>query len=663
MSGYRTPWAVLDIEPTNDDRAIRKAYSAKLKQIDVENDPAAFIELRSAMEQARRMAAYQAEREADDDEDYFDEDYAYGGGDSDDGEQNGYSKRGIAPAPQDRIDGIEILLSPAARLQLVAALFEGAKGADVTAPVHAAPVPPVADVPHYAGGDLVPPVLRRKMTVAGERVIPLPVPSCDILFPAQTPLLADMLRRRAAPDTASLVAPSVAPATGPSTDDTAPVNAKAAPLYPPVEEDEAHPGLGNAAATAAPPFPLYPPVADPDEDGPDREDGEAQAEPDAPPVAPDPVNLDSVYPDVDAPDYERWADFQGAVSFRRDDWGNADRERIAELLNGSTFGPAEAAEVDHLTDRLLASDHLDAIDYRDFMENWFAAIIADRLPRSDSVLAKASAKFLWGTQTGQLHSSPALDACFGRNRDLEAEQKLRDTSHKYHKIYEMLKQPAPDKLSAFRRASYADVRDFLDAIRTERPTLEWSLDERHVAMWDAGINNWLNNETRPAQEARFKWYHGLFIAFLLCQMLIRCVAGTEDRSFADTMSSPPAKSASTLVDYESRARAGGNKAVSFERFKLAKRFNDAIRLDDDPAFRRVRSLPPAVNISQYVKMDDLLAYVHNRCDADCTLRITQTLEALAQTTVTVGDPVLQAPAEQPLKISYPEKSSDRSTDR
>lgn len=45
-------WEVLGIAPTNDGRAIRSAYAARLKAIDPDIDPKAFIALREAMEEA-----------------------------------------------------------------------------------------------------------------------------------------------------------------------------------------------------------------------------------------------------------------------------------------------------------------------------------------------------------------------------------------------------------------------------------------------------------------------------------------------------------------------------------------------------------------------------------------------------------------------------------
>lgn len=75
MSGLHGPWKLLGIEPTEDSREIRRAYAVRLKTIDVDRDPQAFIALREALEQAQNEARWMAfsredeEKEGEDDED------------------------------------------------------------------------------------------------------------------------------------------------------------------------------------------------------------------------------------------------------------------------------------------------------------------------------------------------------------------------------------------------------------------------------------------------------------------------------------------------------------------------------------------------------------------------------------------------------------------
>lgn len=58
MSRRRPPWSSLGIDPTGDERAIKRAYAKKLKEIDVEAEAAKFIALRQQFEQAQREARW-----------------------------------------------------------------------------------------------------------------------------------------------------------------------------------------------------------------------------------------------------------------------------------------------------------------------------------------------------------------------------------------------------------------------------------------------------------------------------------------------------------------------------------------------------------------------------------------------------------------------------
>jgi hypothetical protein len=66
------PWTDLDIDPVNDERAVKRAYSSKLKALDPEIDAAGFIALRSAYDYALSLAKH-GNAEYNPDNDYWDE--------------------------------------------------------------------------------------------------------------------------------------------------------------------------------------------------------------------------------------------------------------------------------------------------------------------------------------------------------------------------------------------------------------------------------------------------------------------------------------------------------------------------------------------------------------------------------------------------------------
>ena len=60
-------WQILHIEPTNDTRAIRRAYAKLLKTTRPDDDAAAYQKLREAFDEALAIAPYLATDDEDDD--------------------------------------------------------------------------------------------------------------------------------------------------------------------------------------------------------------------------------------------------------------------------------------------------------------------------------------------------------------------------------------------------------------------------------------------------------------------------------------------------------------------------------------------------------------------------------------------------------------------
>jgi hypothetical protein len=99
VSRRRPPWSSLGIDPTGDEREIKRAYAKKLKEIDVEAEPAKFIALRKQFEQAQSQARWIG-ADADDDDD-GDADWA------DDGDEAVHAAAGAALASGTLMDADE----------------------------------------------------------------------------------------------------------------------------------------------------------------------------------------------------------------------------------------------------------------------------------------------------------------------------------------------------------------------------------------------------------------------------------------------------------------------------------------------------------------------------------------------------------------------------
>lgn len=76
-------WELLGVAPTDDARTAKRAYAARLKEIDVDADPEGFIRLRDALETAQRWGTGSDDEEEWDGRDWDGEDWQPGEGDAD----------------------------------------------------------------------------------------------------------------------------------------------------------------------------------------------------------------------------------------------------------------------------------------------------------------------------------------------------------------------------------------------------------------------------------------------------------------------------------------------------------------------------------------------------------------------------------------------------
>lgn len=464
MSGYRSPWAILGIGETDDERAVKRAYSAKLKEMDVEADPQGFIALRAAFDQARNIAIWRTEQKAEAerreaeglnngslDQDWEDEDW------EDDWQsgpppaayaherQSAAAEANGPAATHPKIDGVEIDLSLASdafiaspfaapHITITDVSLADGLSANLAEPPNADQQTSEYYGPAFQGlSNVIALHLVPISETAGSGALPLALPAQPLaqVFPDRTPLYASFF------------------------------------------------GYGKRTKPAASDLPALDAFADLESEGAEPSQVEATDLGDA--------------TDTDAADTQVWPsaidlDTSSYVSFTRDDWGNADRERIAQLLYDRHFGPAEASEVERLANRLFASPHMDELDYRDWIENWCANLISETSPRSDGMLELASKVFGWGTDADKLYHDYAVGRCVARNRDLDAIRQMQDPDNRWHPQYTLLQQPAPASISWWSRRKWQEVQTFIDNVRANRPTVEWDLDPEHVALWDKLID-------------------------------------------------------------------------------------------------------------------------------------------------------------------------------
>lgn len=622
MSGYHSPWAVLGIPETDDERAVKRAYSARLKEMDVEADPQGFIALRQAFEHARNLAIWRTEQKAEEerrkaegqtdnelDQDWDDENWddEWGGGPPPAAYAHDHKPTAAHTDRQtdrhisehQKIDGVDVdlslsgdalLVSPFAPPGLADAGLSLSDNIVSTVGGTSDAEPDTTDyyAPAFQGlGNAIALDLTHKGDAADKIGQPLGLPTQPLpqIFPDHTPLYASFFGYGAGSKSSASDGPAL--------------NA-----FADLEE-----GDSDAASPLA------------DADGSNVSSSDTSDTPAWPPA----IDLDT----------------SGYVSFTRDDWGNADRERIAQLLYDKYFGPAEASDIERLATRLFTSPHMEEIDYRDWMENWVANLIAETSPRSDGILGLASQTFGWGTDADKLYHNYAVSRCVARNRDLDAIRQMEDPSNRWHGLYTMLQQPAPASISWWSKRQWQEVQTFVDNVRANRPTVEWNLDTQHVALWDKLIDARRSGYSESGASTGLQWYHYLIFGFMILQFIVRGFGGFESSAETDLPLYQQEAGASgekpEIVDYTDLARIEGDSVAQEQRKHLARPFNLKARDPDNGLYLSAAKLEPTFDLSRYIPTADLEAVANDKCDRDCKIRVSRRLDEVAAGTTQVGD--------------------------
>lgn len=475
---YRHPaWNVLGIEPTSDQRAIRVAYTAKLKAIDPEVDPQAFIELREAFDAARVQAQWVDL--PDDGEEDWDADWDY---DPDAEPEGGYS---YSP-----ITGMATPAAESAADDKYRAL------ADFLLPGGERRTTPLSDEAERQLHALFEAALDdpRMETIAfqadADRWF------AEILaraWPASDAVLLRAARRfgwDAGAEPGSYITPAVDFINGRLRDGG---------RYGPVTD----PAVGPATAwspTPPPGNPLAPPRVETPEDrlsdtvpitGSEsgfETDGYRVRDPvggEGPRFETDPRNQHVPLPS-DGQDAPPVASPWGAASAE-----DADRHAraLAELLyahaDGDTYAAADqkAAMLDHWR-AITADPRMQEIAYFADADRWFSELIARCIPFSDPLILPATRFFGWTRADGTITQSWAAEKITRRYAAIEFMDAVQKPDHPLNPAWRELTAPKGKRRG---RVNKREMARLLKTVRTHYPDLEGAFDPYQVELWEGAV--------------------------------------------------------------------------------------------------------------------------------------------------------------------------------
>lgn len=530
MSRYVHPcWKALGIAPTSDQRAIRSAYTAKLKAIDPETDPQAFIALREAFESARGQAQW-VDLPDDEDEDW-----------AEDWDDNSEAEVSYSYSP---ISGAATPAAEAAADDRYRAL------ADFLLPEGERRETPLSDEAERALHTLFDAALAdpRLETIAfqadADRWF------AEILarsWPASDAVLLRAARRfnwDAGAQPGTYLTPAI---------DFINARLREAGRYGPVTDPAAGPATGWSAP-APEGNPLAPPRLETPEDKlPDTiplpEPG-PRWEPDSyrvrDPISGEGPRFDG---DRDARDQQvplpgSGAEWQPAAS----PWGpataeDADRHAraLAELayahVDGDTYASADqkAAMLAHWQ-AIVADPRMQEIAFFADADRWFSELIARCIPFTDPLIIPATRFFGWTRSDGSITQSWAAETITRRYAAIEFMDAVRKPDHPLNGAWRELTTPAGEK-SRRGRANPRAVARLLTTVRTHYPDLEGAFDFYRVGLWDGTVERRGSSWT--------SWIFGVIFVLMVLGRLVGSIA--DDNRRIDT-SGPTVAVADRLVN-------------------------------------------------------------------------------------------------------------------
>lgn len=162
--------------------------------------------------------------------------------------------------------------------------------------------------------------------------------------------------------------------------------------------------------------------------------------------------------------------------------------QIWQLLTDEKYGPWHGDRLAAETNALLQLPILENIDITAETEHWFAAVIAQTTPRSDSMVNIVIDHFHWDRLEGKVGGFYGLHHVLQRRDDIDCSARLGSPDHQWHQAYLYLQKPPQDDVSAEEKRRIGNhIARLLESIRYHNPTVEAEFNAEHVARWDSYI--------------------------------------------------------------------------------------------------------------------------------------------------------------------------------